>query len=460
VLIANDLTKVHLLVPGFDWGRDTMKEIKVGLIGFGTVGSGVARILQKNSRLIENRMGAKLVLKRIADVDLKTDRGVKLKRGVLTPRAEAVIRDPEIDIVMELIGGIEPAKTFILGAIRNRKHVVTANKALLALHGDEIFSQAHRFGVDVNFEASVGGGIPLIRSIKEGLVANQIDSIFGILNGTSNYILSKMTDEGRDFKDVLKEAQEKGYAEANPTYDIEGIDAAHKLAILIRLAFGTALRFNDIFIGGISEITPLDIQFGREFGYRIKLLAIAKMEKGKIEARVHPTMIPEDHLLSTVEGVFNAVYIKGDAVGPTLFYGQGAGQMPTGSAVVSDLVELGRNVLAQAKGPRVPSLSYQESAIEKTPLKRIEEVVMPYYMRFSALDQPGVLSKISGILGKNDISIVSVIQKGRRIKGSVPIVMMTHEAKEKNVHRALREISRLGVILGKTVFIRVENELE
>ena len=437
-----------------------MKEIKVGLIGFGTVGSGVARILQKNSRLIEKRMGAKLVLKRIADVDLKTGRGVKLKPGVLTPRAEEVIGDPEIDIVMELIGGIEPAKTFILNAIRKGKHIVTANKALLALHGDEIFGEAHRFGVDVNFEASVGGGIPLIQSIKEGLVANRIQSIFGILNGTSNYILSKMTDEGGNFKEVLKEAQQKGYAEADPTYDIEGIDAAHKLAILIRLAFGTALRFNEIFIGGISEITPVDIQFGREFGYRIKLLAIAKMEKGKIEARVHPTMIPEGHLLSTVGGVFNAIYIKGDAVGPVLFYGQGAGQMATGSAVLSDLVERGRNLLVHAQGPRVPSLSYQEFAIEKNPLKRIEEIVMPYYMRFSALDQPGVLSKISGILGKNGISIISVIQKGRRIKGSVPIVMMTHEAKEKNVRRALQQIDTLGVIVGKTMTIRVENKLE
>ena len=233
-----------------------MREIKVGLIGFGTVGSGVVRILQKNSRLIEKRMGAKLAVKRIADIDLKTDRGVKVKPGVLTRRAEDVIKDPEIDIVMELMGGVEPAKTFILEAIRNRKHIVTANKALLALHGDEIFREAHRFGVDVNFEASVGGGIPLIRSIKEGLVANRIHSIFGILNGTSNYILSKMTDEGGDFKKVLKEAQEKGYAEADPTYDIEGIDAAHKLAILIRLAFGTPLRFKEIFIGGISEITP------------------------------------------------------------------------------------------------------------------------------------------------------------------------------------------------------------
>ena len=437
-----------------------MEKIKVGLIGFGTVGSGVVKILQKNSKLIEKRMGAKIVLKRIADIDVKTDRGVKLRPGILTTKADDVIKDPEINIVMELIGGIEPAKTFILKAIQNGKHIITANKALLALHGDEIFRAAHRSGVDVNFEASVGGGIPLIRSIKEGLVANRIHSIFGILNGTSNYILSKMTDEGRSFKEVLREAQEKGYAEADPTYDIEGIDAAHKLAILIRLAFGTSIQFKEIFIGGISEITPLDIQFGREFGYRIKLLAITKTDQGKIEARVHPTLIPEGHLLSTVEGVFNAIYIKGDAIGPTLFYGQGAGQMPTGSAVVSDLVELGRNLLVQTRGRRVPLLSYQESAIEKIPLKKMGDVVMRFYMRFSALDRPGVLSRISGILGKNEISISAVIQKGRKINGAVPIVMMTHEAKEENLHRALREIDRLNVILGKTIFIRVENELE
>jgi homoserine dehydrogenase len=437
-----------------------MEKVKVGLIGFGTVGSGVVKILQKNSKLIEKRMGAKIVLKRIVDIDVKTDRGVKLRPGILSTQADDVIKDPEIDIVMELVGGIEPAKTFILKAIQNGKHIITANKALLALHGDEIFRAAHRSGVDVNFEASVGGGIPLIRSIKEGLVANRIHSIFGILNGTSNYILSKMTDEGRSFKEVLREAQEKGYAEADPTYDIEGIDAAHKLAILIRLAFGTSIQFKEIFIGGISEITPLDIQFGREFGYRIKLLAITKTDQGKIEARVHPTLIPEGHLLSTVEGVFNAIYIKGDAIGPTLFYGQGAGQMPTGSAVVSDLVELGRNLLVQTQGRRVPLLSYQESAIEKIPLKKMGDVVMRFYMRFSALDRPGVLSRISGILGKNEISISAVIQKGRKINGAVPIVMMTHEAKEENLHRALREIDRLNVILGKTIFIRVENELE
>jgi homoserine dehydrogenase len=385
---------------------------------------------------------------------------MKFRPGVLTQRAEDVIQDPDIDIVMELIGGIEPAKTFILKALQGGKHVVTANKALLALHGDEIFRAAQRSGVDVSFEGSVAGGIPLIRSIKEGLVANRIHSIFGILNGTSNYILSKMANEGRSFKDVLKEAQEKGYAEANPTYDVEGIDAAHKLAILIRLAYGTPLAFRDIFISGISQIMPLDIQFSREFGYRIKLLAIAKMDHGRIEARVHPTMIPEGHLLSTVDGVFNAIYIQGDAVGPTLFYGQGAGQMPTASAVVSDLVELGRNILVGASGRRVPLLSYQESAIEKIPLKKMEDVVGPFYMRFSAVDRPGVLSRISGILGKNDISISSVIQTGRQVNGAVPVVMMTHEAREKNVHRALKEIDRLGVILGKTMVLRVENALE
>ena len=436
------------------------KEIRVGLIGFGTIGSGVVKVLQRNAALIEKRMGARLVLKKIADIDIVSDRGVKVRPGLLTKNVEEVLRDPEIDIVMELIGGVEPAKTFVLHAIRNKKHVVTANKALIALHGDEIFNAAHRFGVDIGFEASVGGGIPLIRSIKEGLVANRIHSIFGILNGTSNYILSKMTDEGKSFKEVLREAQAKGYAEANPTYDVEGIDAAHKLTILIRLAFGTPLHFDEVFTGGISGITPVDIEFSREFGYRIKLLAIAKFEEGKLEARVHPTMIAEGHLLSTVSSVFNAIYIQGDAVGPTLFYGQGAGEMPTASAVVSDLVELGRNLLIQASDRRVPGLSYQASAIEKIPLKPMEDVICPYYMRFSAVDRPKVLSKISGILGKNGISIASVIQKGRKIKGAVPIVMMTHEAKERNMHRALHEIDRLGAIRGKTRFIRVENELK
>jgi len=437
-----------------------MREIQVGLIGFGTVGTGVAKILQKNSSLIEKRMGARIILKRIADVDLARDRGIKLKPGVLTRRADKVIKDPEVDIVMELMGGIEPARTYVLQAIQHKKHIVTANKALLALHGDEIFKEACDFGVKVKFEASVGGGIPLIRSIQEGLVANRIQSIFGILNGTSNYILSKMTNERKGFKEVLKESQEKGYAEADPTLDIRGIDAAHKLAILIRLAFGTSLKLDEIYIDGITDITPLDIQFIQEFGYRIKLLAIAKIDQGKIEARVHPTMIPEDHLLSKVEGVFNAIYIKGDAVGPTLFYGQGAGQMPTASAVVSDLVEMGKNLVVQTAGGRTSWSTFQDLNVQKIPVKEIDEVVMPFYIRFSALDQPGVLSKISGILGENHISIASVIQKERQIKGGVPVVMMTHEAKEKDVQRALKEIDRLRVILEKTIFIRVENKLE
>lgn len=437
----------------------TRKEIHVGLIGFGTVGSGVVKVLQKNATLIEKRMGARLVLKKVADLDTTSDRQVALRPGVLTNKSEEVLEDPDIDIVVELIGGIEPARTYLLRAIQNRKHVVTANKALIALHGDEIFKAAHRFGVDVGFEASVGGGIPLIRSIKEGLVANRIHSIFGILNGTSNYILSKMTDEGRSFKEVLKEAQAKGYAESDPTYDVEGIDAAHKLTILIRLAFGTPLRFEEVFRAGISGISPVDIEFSREFGYRIKLLAIGKLEGNKLEARVHPTMIPESHLLSTVNGVFNAIYIEGDAVGPTLFYGQGAGQMPTASAVLSDLVEVGRNLLVQTRGQRVPGLSYQMSAIKRIPLKRMEDIVGSYYIRFSAVDRPGVLSKISGILGKKGISIASVIQKGRQVRGAVPIVMMTHEAREKNIRHALHEIDQLGVIRGETRFIRVENEM-
>lgn len=433
-----------------------MKEINLGLIGLGTVGTGVVKILQRNSKLIEKRVGAKVVLKKIADIDLKRDRGIKLKSGILTMNAKEIIEDPDISIVIELIGGIEPAKSIIIESIRSGKNVVTANKALLALYGDEIFKEANKFGVSINFEASVGGGIPIIRSIKEGFVANRINKIFGILNGTSNYILSKMTDEGRAFKDILKEAQQKGYAEADPTLDIEGIDTAHKLSILIRLAFGISIDFKDIFIKGISEITPLDVQFSKEFGYRIKLLAIAKIEKGKLEARVHPTMIPESHLLSTVDSVFNAIYIEGDAVGPILFYGQGAGQMPTGSAVVSDIAELCRNILAKKPERIAPILS----PAREVRLKRMEEIVMPFYIRFSAIDRPGVLSKISGILGKHDISIASVIQKGRKVNGAVPIVMMTHEAREKNIHRAVQEIDRLGVIMGKTVYIRVENELE
>ena len=430
-----------------------MKEIKIGIIGFGTVGAGVVKILQDNAPLIEQRLGGRIRLHKIADIDLERDRGVQVSKELLTADAEAVLADPEIAICVELVGGIEPARTFILKAMKMGKHVVTANKALLALHGAEIFAAAQANGVRIGFEASVGGGIPIIRCLREGLVANRIISIFGILNGTSNYILTRMTQEGKGFREILKDAQRLGYAEAEPSLDVEGTDAAHKLAILAALAFGVRADFNDIFVEGIANITPLDIQYSSEFGYRIKLLAIGKGDEGKVELRVHPTMLPAHHLLSTVEGVYNGIYISGDAVGPTMFYGQGAGSLPTGSAVVSDLADLGGDIIKGVKGGNLilPLASSKEGAI-----KAIDEVTTPYYLRFTALDRPGVLSKISGILGDHEISIASVIQKGRKIKEAVPIVMMTHEAAERNIRQALREIDGLDVIQAKTTLIRVE----
>ena len=435
-----------------------MRGVQIGLIGFGTVGSGVVKVLQKNGTLIEGRLGCPLVLKRIADLDLERDRGVCVDAARLTRDAHEVIEDPEISIVIELIGGHEPAKSFILEAFQRKKHVVTANKALLAVHGDKIFRAARRRGVDINFEAAVGGGIPIIRSLREGLVANRITSIFGILNGTSNYILSKMTGEGGEFEQVLSEAREKGFAEADPSMDINGVDPAHKLAILISLACGAGLRFEKIYTEGITGISPLDIQYSLEFGYKIKLLAIAKTEAPPVEARVHPTLVPIEHPLSTVDGVDNAIFVTGDVVGPTMYYGQGAGQMPTASAVVSDVIELARNVLHRSPG-RVSSVAHQSRYGKTIGIKDIHHVVTPWYMRFSVVDRPGVLSKISGILGKNRISIAAVIQKGRRTREAVPVVMMTHEARGRDMVRALEEIDRLPVVLDRTVRIRVEDRL-
>ncbi len=433
-----------------------MKQIRIGLLGFGTVGSGMVKILLENREVIESRLGASLALKWIADIDLETDRGVAVDASLLTRDGKTVIDDPEVDIVVELIGGYEVAKSFILQAIENGKHVVTANKALLAVHGDEIFSAALRKGVEVGFEASVGGGIPLIRSIKEGLVANRIGSLFGILNGTANYILTKMTEEGSPFSEVLKEAQALGYAEADPTFDIEGIDTAHKLTILLGIAYGVPINFGVVYTEGISKVTPLDIRFMKEFGYRIKLLAISKDDGEAIEARVHPTLIPDDSMLASVNEAYNALYIKGDAVGNVMLYGPGAGMMPTGSAVVSDLVDVARNILKGAVG-RVPSLGYQAAGVKARRIKAIEELQSEYYFRFSVEDRPGVLSKISGILGKHRISIKSVHQKGRDLLGAVPIVMITHEAREEAVRVALSEIDQLEVVKDKTVLIRIED---
>ncbi len=429
------------------------KSINVGIIGFGTVGTGTARILTENADIIKRRLGAPVVLKKISDLDVKRDRGVPLKGVQLTTSAQEILTDPDIDIVVELIGGYKPAKDFILEAIKNKKHVVTANKALLAVHGEEIYAAAEKAGVTLGYEASVAGGIPILAAIRNGLAANNLKSIYGIVNGTCNYILTLMTNAGRKFEEVLEEAQAKGYAEADPTFDIEGIDSAHKLAILTMLAYGSPVRFEDIYTEGISKITPLDIDFARELGYKIKLLAITKMVNGEVEARVHPTMLPGEYPLAAVDGVFNALSIVGDAVGSTMFYGRGAGDMPTGSAVVSDIVDIGRDILSGSVN-RAPIAAFRERSALK--IRRIEDITSCYYLRFSALDKPGVLSRISGVLGKNNISITSVIQKGRGAAEAVPLVMMSHEAVERDVRKALDEINKMDCVAGPTMVIRVE----
>lgn len=429
-------------------------KISVGIIGFGTVGAGTVKILLENKEIIKERLGFEINLRRIADLDIVRDRGIKVPKSILTSNVDDILSDPETDIVVELIGGIRPAKDFILKAINNRKHVVTANKALLATEGNEIFTAAHKREVEIGFEASVAGGIPIIKVIREGLVANRIKAIYGIINGTSNYILTKMTEEDVEFSKALKEAQALGYAEADPTLDIEGIDSAHKLAILAYLSYGIPVSYRDIYTEGISRISPQDISFASELGYKVKLLAIAKESDSKIELRVHPTMLPKEYLISKVDGPFNAVYIEGDATGSTLYYGRGAGCMPTGSAVVSDIVDIARNIMKNATG-RVPVLT---KTLRNLKIKRMDDVISMYYFRFSALDKPGVLSKISGILGNYNISIASVIQKGRSVGEAVPLVVRTHKAKERDVRKAISEIDRLPVVMDKTVFIRVEGK--
>jgi homoserine dehydrogenase len=428
--------------------------INVGIIGFGTVGTGTVSILLKNRSLLKERTGLNIHLEKIADLDTKRYRGIKLPKGLLIENANEIINDPSIHIVVELIGGTGVARQLILKAIKKRKHVVTANKALLATYGDEIFRAAVKYRVEVGFEASVAGGIPIIKVVKEGLIANRIKSVYGIINGTTNYILTKMSGEKAEFRDVLKEAQKLGYAEADPTYDIEGIDSAHKLAILASLSYGAQFSMKDVYIEGISRIATMDIEFASELGYKVKLLAIAKEKDGRVELRVHPTMVPEDYLISKVEGVYNAIYIDGDAAGSTLYYGRGAGDRPTGSAVVSDIVDIASRI---ENGSAGLSPAIRASRREKSLLK-MDDVLSMYYFRFSALDKPGVLSKISGILGKYNISIASVIQKGRRQGKAVPLVVLTHLAREKDVLRAVSEINRLPVVSKKTVFIRVEGK--
>jgi homoserine dehydrogenase len=433
-----------------------MKMIKVGMIGFGTIGAGVAKVLAGNGEIIRERLGSLVELVKVADLDITTDRGVKLGHDVLTTSADEVINHPDIDVVIELIGGYEPARKFILQAIDQGKHVVTANKALLAKHGEEIFLEAAEKGLSIGFEASIGGAIPIIRSIREAFVANRIQSIEGIVNGTANYILSQMSDENCDFDIALKEAQEKGFAEADPTFDIQGIDSAHKIAVLTRLAYGTPVPFDDITVTGISGINSEDIECAREFGYRIKLLAISKYDGHAIDIRVHPAMIPIAHPMANVNGALNAIRICDDMMKENILIGHGAGALPTGSAVVGDVVEIARNILSGV-GERLPAGSFQDKEVKKIPFKNISEIESEYFLRFSVLDNPGVLSKISGILGKHSISIESMIQKGRGDRGQgVPLVMMCHKSSEKNIQSALKEIEVLDVVCEKSNLIRVE----
>lgn len=435
-----------------------MKNINIGLIGLGNIGTGVVKLLQQNEDIITKKLGAKLVLKKIADIDIVSPRAVKVDKNLLTTNAKEIINDKDISIIIELMGGYEPARSFLLDAIAQGKHVVTANKALLATYGNEIFLAAQQKAVDIGFEASVGGTIPIIKTLKESLVANKINSILGIMNGTSNFILTKMTDEDKKFDVVLKEAQALGFAEANPTFDVEGIDTAHKLAITLSLAYGKKVNLDDIYREGITKISREDITSAKELGYRIKLLAIAILKNGLVEARIHPTMIPSGHLLANVNQNYNAFHIVGDASGPVFLFGQGSGMMPTASAILSDVIDIARDILKGISG-RAPLRSINEADMEQIKLKPMDEIETKYYFRFSAVDRPGVLSKISGILGENNISIATVIQKARKEDSAVPVVMTTYKAKEKNVREALKKIDKLDNVLDKTILIRIEDEL-
>ncbi|WP_028320728.1 homoserine dehydrogenase [Desulfatiglans anilini] len=432
-----------------------MPQLQVGIIGFGTVGAGACEVLLENGDLIADRVGMEIVIRRIADLDIERDRGVAIDRRILTRDAMEIIEDPEIGIVVEVMGGLKQAKEFIRMALERGKHVVTANKALLAETGNELFELAERNGVGLAFEASVGGGIPIIRALRSGLAANRIQTIMGILNGTSNYILTRMAREALPYEKVVEDAVREGYAEDPPTLDVDGTDAAHKLAILIMLSRGEAVPFDGIYREGIMRLTPDDLRFAGEFGYSVKLLAIARHHGDRVEARVHPAMIPKDHILANVNDVYNAIYIEGDFVGPNLYYGLGAGRRATGSAVVSDIMDLARQ-MRSGQGRVLPSRGYARPVQKHIAIQPMDELVSAYYFRFSAQDKPGVLSRIAGILGDHQISISSVIQMGREVNGSVPIVMLTHEARERSAQRAIGLIDRLDVLTDRTVMIRVE----
>lgn len=432
-----------------------MNVVNIGLIGAGTVGCGVAKILFENSGLIEKRTGIKINIKKIADIDINRKRPVKIPKKIFTTDAWQVINDPDIPIIVELVGGTKIAKDFVMGALNNKKHVVTANKALLAHHGKEIFATASKNNVNIGFEASVGGGIPIIISNKESYVANNIKSIYGIMNGTCNYILSTMSKEGLDFDVVLKSAQEKGYAEADPSFDIDGIDAAHKLSILIMLSYGQFIRFNKFYVEGIRNISNLDISYSDELGYVIKLLAIAKAKETGIEAGVYPALVKKGTQMADVSGAFNAIYMVGDALGPTMLYGMGAGMMPTGSAVVGDITQIAKTLNNTYNNCYIPRFFEDKNYSNLIPMS---EKTGNYYLRFQVKDKPGVLGKITNVLGKHSISIESVIQKGKEPNGGdVQVVMMTHESREKDLKNAIKKINRFSFVNNRSNFIRIEN---
>ena len=433
-----------------------MKPIKIGLLGIGTVGGGTVRVLQRNAGEITRRAGRAIQIVSAASLDLNRARICDTEGIRLTTDAFEIVNDPTIDIIVELIGGLSPARELVLAALDNGKHVVTANKALIAKHGNEIFAKAREKGLMVAFEAAVAGGIPIIKAIREGLAGNTVEWVAGIINGTCNFILTEMREKGRDFADVLAEAQALGYAEADPTFDVEGVDAAHKLTILASIAFGIPLQFDKVYIEGITGITALDVAYAEALGYRIKLLGIARRAATGIELRVHPTLIPERRLIANVNGVMNAVLVKGDAVGPTLYYGAGAGAEPTASSVVADIIDVTRTLTADPHN-RVPHLAFQPGAIADLPILPIAEIETAYYLRLSASDQPGVLADVTRILADHRISIEALLQK-EPLQGEnqLPIIMLTHKVRERELDAAIARIEALPTIGGPVKRIRVE----
>ncbi|MFM9885299.1 MAG: homoserine dehydrogenase [Burkholderiales bacterium] len=433
-----------------------MKPINVGLLGIGTVGGGTFTVLSRNREEISRRAGREIRISMVGEKDIEKARKIVGDAATIVGDAARVVENPDIDIVIELIGGYTVAKDLVLRAINHGKHVVTANKAMLAMHGNEIFAAAQAKGVIVAFEAAVCGGIPIIKALREGLTANRIEWIAGIVNGTSNFILSEMRDKGLPFDTVLKEAQARGYAEADPTFDIEGVDAAHKLTILSALAFGIPMQFTKAYTEGITKLTQDDIRYAEQLGYRIKLLGITKRTEQGIELRVHPTLIPTRRLIANVEGVMNAVLIKGDAVGQTMYYGAGAGAEPTASAVVADLVDIART-LTTDPGNRVPHLAFQPDQLASVAILPMEDVVTSYYLRMRVLDQPGVLADITRILADRSISIDAMVQREPgEGEDQVDIIMLTHETREKNVNDAIARIEGLPVVTGRVTRIRLE----